>query len=249
LQSRPCNRLTQLCRILQNAVTVALKWMGSVVGTRPIGGAFLLSLFFILLSACSSFASTSQIFCAARSGDLSKVNKLIRIDPKVVSSRDKGGLTPLHWAALNGHLAVARALLAHHADVKAVSNKGYSPLQWAASEGHERIVRLLLDSGAEANTKDVYGDAPLIEAAGGGYLNTLKILLAHNADTNATDNKGWTALHVAVLANRVETVAVLLKAKSKVNAKAKNGWTPLHIASANGFRKLSNMLRQYGGHT
>ena len=69
-----------------------------------------------------------------------------------VNAEDKQYLmTPLHWAALEGHTKVAKVLLAKGADVNAEDEQGGTLLQWAALGGSVETATLLLDSGADVN--------------------------------------------------------------------------------------------------
>ena len=52
----------------------------------------------------ASFGWSSPGFCgaihdAARTDDLGKIKALLKENPKLVSSKDDQGMTPLHWAA------------------------------------------------------------------------------------------------------------------------------------------------------
>ena len=71
--------------------------------------------------------------------------------------------TPLHRAALKGHLDIVDYLLKEGADVNA--NGGDSPLHWAVSGGHANIVSVLLSSGANVNAQNPGGWTPLRHAA------------------------------------------------------------------------------------
>ncbi|MBM3738444.1 MAG: hypothetical protein FJW39_21900 [Acidobacteria bacterium] len=63
--------------------------------------------------------------------------------------RSKEGSTPLHDAALGGHVAAARALIGKGARVDAPDgDTGATPLHHAASWGRAEMVRLLLEKGA-----------------------------------------------------------------------------------------------------
>ena len=75
--------------------------------------------------------------------------------------------TPLHNAA-NGaytnearYVAVAKALLAHGADVNSRMRKNQTPLQRAAVWGHPQIIQVLLAAGADPNIRDDDGKTAL----------------------------------------------------------------------------------------
>jgi len=65
-----------------------------------------------------------------------------------------GSCTPLHLAALHGHLEVARVLLVKGADPNAIDECGLTPLHWAASHGHDAVVSSLLSHGAQVDAKN-----------------------------------------------------------------------------------------------
>ena len=67
-------------------------------------------------------AFSGEIHDAAKTGDLAKVQALLKDNHDLVFSKDNNGGTPLHWAALNGHKDVAELLLANRADVNAKDN-------------------------------------------------------------------------------------------------------------------------------
>src|SRR5207249_1437675 len=109
----------------------------------------LLATCFILLSITTLFVSQGQtstnteIFDAAKSGDLAKAQALLKDNPDLVSSKDKdSAFTPLHWAAFKGQKDVAALLLANKADINAKDNDGYTPLNKAASKEQKDVVEL-----------------------------------------------------------------------------------------------------------
>ena len=80
---------------------------------------------------------------------------------------DKMGLTPLSWAAANGHETVVNLLLGTgKVDVDTKDKFGMTPLSWAAWSGHEAVVKLLLGTGkADVDAKSNPGWTPLSWAA------------------------------------------------------------------------------------
>ena len=75
------------------------------------------------------------------------------------SAPDSAGMTPLHFAAQQGSLAVAHLLLEHGADVHAVDRFGNAPL-WTAvfnGRGKGELVELLLAHGSDPHHVNVAG--------------------------------------------------------------------------------------------
>jgi ankyrin repeat protein len=73
----------------------------------------------------------------------------------------KGGMTPLLYAARDGHLEVARALVAANADIELADANGIRPLLTAVLNNHLDVARLLIDKGADVNADDFWGRSPL----------------------------------------------------------------------------------------
>ncbi len=82
--------------------------------------------------------------------------RLLVVDLKAnVNARTIDGSTPLHYAAIKrrpGHLACARFLLEHGADVNAMTRTGITPLTMARGRGwpNEPMVKLLESKGGVA---------------------------------------------------------------------------------------------------
>ncbi|MDP2930260.1 MAG: ankyrin repeat domain-containing protein [bacterium] len=69
--------------------------------------------------------------------------------------------TPLHKAAMNGHLAEAESLIARGAAINAKNDQGYTPLHLAAAFVQKDMVELLIAKGADVNAKGKDGWTPL----------------------------------------------------------------------------------------
>lgn len=129
----------------------------------------------------------TKLYCAARSGSLKQVKKLLRdgADPNIA---DDHGLTPLHQAAYWGETEIVDALIRAGADVNAENNgKGWTPLHSAAVSG-----------GMKAR-KDV-----------------IDVLLAAGADKGAKDKNGWTPDDYMLLWEQNEAAAQKLKDFTKI---------------------------------
>ncbi len=117
---------------------------------------------------------------------------------------DRGGMTALLFAARDGQMDAARALLEGGADINQVSvSEKTSPLVLAVMNGHFDLAKLLTEWGADPNLSNTQGLTALYAAIdvqwapkgwfpspGTGqervtYLDLMKILLDDGADPNA----------------------------------------------------------------
>lgn len=115
-----------------------------------------------------------------------------------------GGMTALLFAARDGQIDAARALLDAGADVNAVSAaEKTTPLVMAVSNGHYDLAKYFVEHGADPNLANIQGLTALygvldVQWAGHSwfpnpvtaqektsYLELMKTLLAHHADVNA----------------------------------------------------------------
>lgn len=108
---------------------------------------------------------------------------------------NKSGWTPLHIAAINGHLEVARVLCQNTSiNVSQQDNNGRTPLFLAARSGQLDILHfLLLKSPTDVSIKDRYGATPLFTASRHGHEKVASALLSFDATTiDSTDAFGRT---------------------------------------------------------
>ena len=76
----------------------------------------------------------------------------------------KGGMTPLLYAARDGHIEVARLLIEAGADPDLGEANGIRPLLMAALNNRQEIALALLAAGADPNADDFWGRTPLFAA-------------------------------------------------------------------------------------
>ena len=152
-------------------------------------------------------------------GDLATVRKLIAQGADV-SAAQGDGMTALHWAADRGDTAMANALLAAHANLKAVTRiGGYTPLQVASKAGNGGVVVALVKAGSDVNATSQTGATALHLAAAAGDPTSVNALLDAGANANAKEPE-WnqTPLIFAAEYNRPAAIKALIKHAADVNA-------------------------------
>jgi ankyrin repeat protein len=123
-------------------------------------------------------------------------------------ARATGGLAALHFAARNGQLAAARALVESGADLNQPTETDHStPLVVAASNGHYELARFLLDSGADPKRANDDGLTPLYATIETRYAPTSW------SPTRKTDQEN---------VNHLELMAALLDRGADPNARLTN---------------------------
>jgi ankyrin repeat protein len=75
-----------------------------------------------------------------------------------------GAMTPLMYAAREGHIDATRLLLDAGADVNEVDKNGIAPLLMAIGNNRIVMARFLIERGANIHAADAYGRTPLFEA-------------------------------------------------------------------------------------
>ncbi|OTA92775.1 hypothetical protein M434DRAFT_31531 [Hypoxylon sp. CO27-5] len=94
------------------------------------------------------FVKEDALVQAASDGDIDKVANLLSIGCSV-NARDRWGWSALSMCAYGGHLAIARLLLEHGADLFNVDVDGDTPMQIASTRGHSEVAILFDEAQAE----------------------------------------------------------------------------------------------------
>jgi hypothetical protein len=144
--------------------------------------------------------SETDIWGAARKGDLREVERLVGRDPGLLDApldvRDGlYGWTPLLWASDEGHMEVVQWLVRQGAVVDKGDLLGRTPLWWASWHGRTPVVRLLVESGADPTAVDAYRTCPLTTASAKGQIDVVRRLLDHPSvagNLNRRDEHGRT---------------------------------------------------------
>jgi len=124
----------------------------------------------------TTWIRVAQFYNAAKYGELDDVQRFLQegVAPDLKNIR---GVTPLWQAAVGGHAAVVKALLATGAvNVNFQDINGRTPLFQAAYWGSTRVVPLLLDKGAHMHYKDINGQTLISVAREQGRGDVVDIL-------------------------------------------------------------------------
>ena len=165
-----------------------------------------------------------------------------------VTTVQRGGSTPLHFAVRSGDLESVRLLLAAGADVNEAMPDGMSTLTLAAQSGHGDVGALLLEKGAAPNA-DAVGYTALHAAVLRSDIALVNALLARGANPNVSITKpspirrdsqdfvlptpvvGATPYLLAAKYLEVEIMRALAAAGADTKATMPNGATALMMAA------------------
>ena len=164
----------------------------------------------------------------------------------VANATGNNGGTPLHLAAQEGHVDLARMLLDKGAEVDARDAKGETPLHRATEKGHTDVAGLLLARGADVNATSKNGATALHWAASEGHRDVAQLLLDAGADVRAGSEDGWTPLNAAAWNGHHDVARSLLDAGADVRAGDEDDSTPLHSAARRGHQDVAQLLLDAG---
>eukprot|EP00741_Cyanophora_paradoxa_P022198 tig00021435_g21428.t1 len=186
-----------------------------------------------------------DIFFASGYGEIDRIKHLLS-QGVTVTSRDSGGKTALHWAALNNHVKVAEVLLSSGADVNAKSEdtEEQAPLAWACIKGHGRMVKYLIDHGADIHMKDSRGYTALTHSIQYGQIALAAFLHGLGSDLEEEDKLGHTALHWAAYQGHDRLIDWLLTKRVALDKMDSTRATALHYAAGrSNFSSVACLVR------
>jgi len=148
-----------------------------------------------------------------------------------VQAKDKDpGYTPLHLAAVHGHMEIAEALVHKQAQVDTTDNLGITPLHSASAGGHANVVKFLMEQGSDIQALTADEAKPIHMAASVGHKSVVELLIALGAEVHG-DQKGSVPIQQAALGGHVAVVSSLVDKKADIHVKTGQGFNLVHVAS------------------
>lgn len=194
-------------------------------------------------SVPGSTADVDHINSLIRIGAWKPVMEQIKQQPILAQSKDTMGATPLHFAAIYGHVQLGRWLISKGAKVNSIDYCGQSPLYMAAEAGRAAMCQMLIGHGAKINQPDQDMYTPLHAVMNARCAN---ILLAAGANIAAKDNHGLTPIFYAVSADRADVVKVLINSRANLDVRDRLGDTPLTWAKQRQHVTITKQLSRAG---
>mmetsp|Transcript_33668 Transcript_33668/g.41434 ORF Transcript_33668/g.41434 Transcript_33668/m.41434 type:complete len:470 (+) Transcript_33668:53-1462(+) len=186
-----------------------------------------------------AYDSNNDLFVVAGNGQVERAKALVKEGADVNAARSGvflGGRTPLHAAALHGHLTMAKWLVSHGARVKTKDNEGRTPadvlycgLVHGRVQDPEVAIFLSLLNGTQDQYRAKCRDVWLMDASVKGDLNWAKLLVQQGANVSYQDEDdyGYSPLHYAAIFRRLEVAKYLVNKGANVHARDHLGETPM----------------------
>ena len=201
--------------------------------------------------------NTTPITQAAKNNDLFTAKYLISqcyAMPDI--DDDKRGRMPLNFAAMEGHIEMAKLLIENDANPNAGDSTiwGATPLVCAALKGQCDMAEFLIMNGADVSGHPVgkyqmrprFQRTALMYAAMFGHCDMIQLLVDKGADVNATTKRGRTALMFASKWGHCEAAKLLIENGADVRKRTENRVTALMKAAASGSLETAELLISKG---
>ncbi|KAJ7329699.1 hypothetical protein JRQ81_015873 [Phrynocephalus forsythii] len=136
---------------LMYAANVANMELMHILLGRGANASFDKDQYTVLMAACTACASEDKIL---------KCVELLLTRNANPNAACRKKMTPLMYAAREGHPQVVALLVAHGSEINVQDEAGYTALAWAARHGHKKVVFKLLELGADKSIQTIDGQTP-----------------------------------------------------------------------------------------
>ncbi|XP_024018337.1 potassium channel KOR1 isoform X2 [Morus notabilis] len=158
----------------------------------------------------------TRVNCAAHSGDLYRVKRLVEAGADL-NKTDYDGRSALHVAASKGYGDITEFLIEGGIHINISDKFGNTPLLEAIKNGHDQVVSLLTDAGASLTIDDP--GSFLCDAVARRDADLLIRILDKDINPNAKNYDHRTPLHIAASEGLYVIAELLLDAGASVYAK------------------------------
>jgi ankyrin repeat protein len=200
-----------------------------------------------------------RLHALVHNGDLDGVRRAIadgadvnalETDQWYQTDHDMGvpSFTPLQVAVWDGHVDIARYLIAKGADPHISTPYVPGLLELALHRENLELVAVLLDAAVSADfvlqIENWAGETPLTLAYKEDNSALYSTLVEHGADVNYPNARGFNVLSIAALAGEIDELDALLRLGADVNAAIPT--PPLHAAAYAGQMATVRFLLEHG---
>jgi ankyrin repeat protein len=200
------------------------------------------------------FEPGEELCRACESGDLKCVERLITEGVGVMSlwevDTPTGDWTPLHFAAANGHLEIAKLLVSKGAEVDAETWNKRTPVFEACLGGHAEVVRFLVQNGACLTRYDGNFQMPIQDASRSSSLETVKSVIESGIPLydlyDPTADERPNPVHLAATVGDLDTVKYLISKGFDETKEITVHGSPLNCASRHGHLEVVKFLVESG---
>jgi len=212
---------------------------------KKIWVVFLVVLVFLSTMDFGSQDKLSDLFKAAKDGDLERINTLLSRYPELIDQKRGSGWNLLHYASYwvdKKQEELIELLLSKGANINAQNNQGETALHLALMDRNEKTAAILLRAGAYANLQDETGWTPLYYAVTNRCKGVIDLFLKRNFNVNAQGEEGRVLLHGAAACGHQGLVDMLISLGTEKNSRDRLRGTLLHNAAIGGLRDLAEKL-------
>ncbi|RLN98482.1 hypothetical protein BBJ28_00006543 [Nothophytophthora sp. Chile5] len=200
-----------------------------------------------LLQLTQDHNGSTALHLAASEGRCEMVRLLLELGAGEIhlgGGRRKYARTPLHEAAINGHLDACRLLVDFGLLVDCHTTRGRTPLMYAVKGNFVALTRyFVMDCDANVDEQNEMGVTALYIACQDGHEEMVKLLVEEaHADVNLSNRTNHAPLHEAVAGGFVGVVDYLLNHGADKYVVDKMGVTVWHEAAGNGSVEMLELL-------
>ncbi len=221
------------------------------------------------LKTINSFGSGALHWVASAEGDVTPLIEYLLLKGLTIDVTDVGGHTPLHSAAGEGSLQMAKLLIAKGVSLSAKNKAGLNAYDGAVIHGHIELAKVIYsemkkrgiesnasnyDSAAQARHRTVLAETANVEPEIVAFLRqegefsdedkqqALTDYLAKGGLIDAKGLNGETALMLAVKNNDLTLVRLLIAKDASLNLENSENLNACHLAIKLGFKDIAYTL-------